>query len=1461
MKYKNKMILLTILIAITGKNTSGAIIYGNGQKVIIDSISADGTAKGKYEKDDVVTSSFSKKFAETDKQFVSLKAGEIGIFEDTVDFTVDKGKYIGTDKIINLGSGNSEFINKGNLSLVGKINGVDMQGGTFTNSGTMSIDGTGTLVKATGDINQILNTGTLNVENGGVAIDANKSGNVINEGTINVGSNSTGIMIANKAVGINNGKIAVSGDNSVGMYAKEGGTVINSGEIQVAGKLYTAGMKAYGLNSTAINEGIIILNGDKQTSNAMIAQNGGSIENKNEIQVSETNASAMAADGKNSNLLNNGKIIVKDGSKGFKLTDTATGENNGIIIVDGTNANGIYTESQGVGINKNSILVSGDSSNGMYAYGGTVINDGEINVTATSFTTGMKAYGSNSTAINNNLIMHKGNGQTSNAILSQNGAYAENNGIIEVSGVNVSGMSAAADSKVANEKDGTINIYDKAMGFKIETKGTGENKGTINNYSTNFGIYGRKDSTIINSGEVNNYSSGFGMKIEETVGTNKGTINNLGSGAGVLVTNGTFVNEGGTINSENGIAIKSEILRKKDPNGKYYDAPTNNNVVLKGGQVKGSIQGGIGIDALYLEGENNISGTNIENYEIISATGGNSKIDNSYIDLEYNSGTKKHFETGKNDLATKGIISQENGILTVSNSSMVVDFKNSLTDTNLESSIISANKIVFDGNMNFSFISGDGREEFNLKEAFGGVDIELGENANIASTVVWDYDISDNNIVARKKKYGEILTTNKLSEFVKLVENDRVAKSLAETRSTDKSLTQAISDAEQLSNAGQFTSAMGQLSGGVYGYTVDIAAINARTLSGMMYDRVKERDFTRTRPTNSGIQDVLYIDNNHKIKGLMDVNYDERGILGITEKQVEPNATIGLIYGGSNGDVKFDGGKSGTASLDNIYFGGYYNFDFTERFSLLSNVRVNYSFNSVKRVVDYGNTYANFDSTFPTYGLGLGTRAIYSVGYEGYKFGAYAGLDWTKIVQGNVAEDPRPTSKPQNELAVNNNPVDEEFYDSVVPTVGLTVEKAGYVFGKKYRFGGGIGYETELGNIKDGKLIKLQGLSKEHRVGTTNMENIMSYNAFGALNLTEDLSLTANYTALKSSEYDANKLTVGTEYKFNGLSTGVLGPVFTTFDNMSTSKSDRWRGTATLMLETEENSDRVYFDKNGNIYSGDYATSTQYIPKLIVTLNDLKSKWSYYFEGYYRDNEMFQGLKSGEAEQHATRLHLEARWADSFSKGKYGINIGYRNETSEKPINNGKDTFREVKRGIHQLRLAPNFIYNIGNGFSLAGNFTNIAEYNYIGDREGQMDFIMENQVGVSYSGLLPRSIFRLNYYREDRWQDHDNTAERYQLNQLRPAMLYFFGNGGNIVLEGRVPLGNGGYSNATRTKTIASETYETRYGFTYTQPIATGLNGIVGVTLLTNKVKNKSTGAVTRNHSFRPKVGFSYSF
>ena len=157
------------------------------------------------------------------------------------------------------------------------------------------------------------------------------------------------------------------------------------------------------------------------------------------------------------------------------------------------------------------------------------------------------------------------------------------------------------------------------------------------------------------------------------------------------------------------------------------------------------------------------------------------------------------------------------------------------------------------------------------------------------------------------------------------------------------------------------------------------------------------------------------------------------------------------MYGGSNGHVKFQGGEYGSASLDNIYVGGYYNYRFTDRFSLTSNARVTTAFNSLKRTVNYGNTYGTFDSTFPTYGIGIGTVASYNILKNDYKFGIYGGIDWTKIVQGNITEDPRPTGKPQNELAINNSKtVDEEFYDSVVPKTGILIEKTGYLFGKKY---------------------------------------------------------------------------------------------------------------------------------------------------------------------------------------------------------------------------------------------------------------------------------------------------------------------------------------------------------------------------------------------------------------------------
>ena len=1454
----------TGVINISGKNSSGMMIQG-----IKDGINSQGVNKGtinvSYGKGDGKSSANGIKVS---NQGIGINEGTINVSEsNTVGISVSaKGK----------GENNGDIYVKANQFTSGMK--VDGEGSKGINNGTIIHEGDGqtsnamlaqtggyiennkliqvSAVNASGMAadksgSSLKNTGDILVLNKAKGIKLTGGADGINSGRIEV-KEGTGISIETGSKGENQGDIYVTGNSSAGISIGGSSKGTNNGNIYVIGKQYTTGIKVDGEGSKGINNGVIIHEGDGQTSNAMLAQTGGYIENNKLIQVSAVNASGMAADGVGSSLKNTGDILVLNKAKGLKLNNGASGTSSGRIEVqEGT---GISVEVGSKGENSGDISITGNSSAGISVVSGSEgINSGNIYVLGKQYTAGIKVDGAGSQGINNGTIIHEGDGQTSNAILAQNGGVAENNGLIQISKINTSAMSSTGvGSKVLNNTDGKITVFDKALGMKIEKGGYGENSGVISNNSTGIGMDIRTESSGKNSGLIENYSTGSGLKVAG-VATNTGEIKNYGSGNAVFVSNGTFINDGGTIDGGTGIAIRSEIIRKMDPvTEKYYDVPTNNNVVLKGGKVNGDILGGVGIDALFFQGDNTLSNTRIENYEILSATGGNSKIDNSFIDLEYSQGNKAYFDENTNKLQSEGILTTDKGKLEISNSTLVIDFKNSLTDKTLENAIISADKLILNGDINFSFISGDGRSEFNLSEAFGGVNIELGENGKINSSVVWDYEVKDGNVIAKKNSYGDIITTSKLSNFVTVLEADRVEKSALEAKTMDKSLLHAISDAEQLQTAGEFTRAMKQLSGSVYGYMADIASINSRTLSKRMMDRVNQSDFTRGRATNSSTQDVMYMDNNHRISGLMDVSYIEHGILGVTEKQVETNAKLGLMYGGSNGKIKFQGGEYGTADLNNIYVGGYYNYNFTDRFSLTSNARITNSFNSLKRTVDYGNTYANFNSTFPTYGFGLGTAAAYNILKEDYKVGVYGGIDWTKIIQGNISEDVR-----ANELAVNNLlAVDEEHYDSVVPKAGILLEKTGYLFGRKYIFGGNFEYETELGNIKDGKNLKLQGVAKKYRVETTKMENMVSYNIFASLNLTEDFSLLGSYTSTKSKEYDSDSFTVGGKYKFNS-----VGDVVNTyFDNLAGSRSDRWRGTVSLLLEAEDDSDRIYFSNNKK-HSGDYVTSTVYAPKLTLSLNDLKSKWSYYFEGYYKDNEMFQGLKSNEAEQHATRVHLEARWNDTFSRGRYGINIAYRNETSEKPRDYERKTFREVKRGVHQIRLTPNFLYNLGNGFALNGSFTNIYEYNYMGDREGQGDFTMENQGGIDYNGLMPRMFMRLNVFREDTWHDHNNTAERKRLTQIRPTMRYYFGNGAYVQLEARLPIYNGGYSNETRTQLIKSESYETRYGIKYIQPLAPGLTGTIGATLLTTKGKNKTTGDETRYHSFRPMVGVGYNF
>ena len=702
------------------------------------------------------------------------------------------------------------------------------------------------------------------------------------------------------------------------------------------------------------------------------------------------------------------------------------------------------------------------------------------------------------------------------------------------------------------------------------------------------------------------------------------------------------------------------------------------------------------------------------------------------------------------------------------------------------------------------------------------------------------------------------------------------------------------------SKAQSFDENTAKISTGIHGYTVDFAAINARTLSNTILNRALTRDYMKARPVNSWTQDIIYMDNSHELGGLMNVDYDENGILGVSERQILPNGRIGLVYGGTNGKAKFNDGESGDVNFDGAYAGGYYHHDFNETWALNSRALFAYTHNRVDRM--YNGEL--FESNYPIYSFGLGTSLIYTLIDSNYnKAYFYGGIDINKLHQGNIHEQEDLTDKKSSAGSVRNSKTaNEKSYWSIAPSAGFLAENTGYIFDKKYRVGASVGWETELGNIKDGK--RISGLNtgektqdenenpiyfNEYKIDTEDRENVFSYSIFGAMDITENLAVNAKYTSMFSDGYDADMIGAGFEYKIDTMARNqIIGPVIYGMENHRPS-SDRWKGTLTLLMETEDASDTPVYD-GGYLSGGDNITSTRYRPKFILSLNDTKSKWQYYFEGYYQNNSMFQGKKGNEVQDfHATRIHGEAKWVDSYSKGRYGFTVGYRNETAEKEVGaafeNHKGTpqrYRIQKTGIHQLRLAPNATYNLGHGFMLTGRVNGIFQYNYTGDRESEMDFLTETDIGLVYDGFMPRWKISATYHRDDKWYDDDaftkiawsdkdkeyveennlpTHPKRWHLAQFRPSIIYYFGNNSSFKFDMRLPLGNGSWTNFRNGKKSAGEDYEVRYNFLYSQQVASGLTLNLGATFVPTKSKNTKTGSITRNHSFRPNIGFSYSF
>lgn len=1481
---KKKLLLLSAIVLLMGTNSYGRLYPKDGEVITQENIEKH--LGEKPDKNGVAT-------------IVSIAKNVGASVDEKVNLELVNSEDGVLKKVINIASGSSDIATTNNGIIKATNNGgkgveiVSIQSGKFVNNGTIGINGTGGKgINITGANVKTENNGTIEVNGGasGVVV-SNDSASFVNNETgkiIATGENSKGIEITkgtaeNKgiieakdgAIGVyvnggnltNSDKIIASGVNTDGVRIEKGNFTtdensvieVNGSDKLTSGKSEASGVKVNG-TSNFVNNGIIKVSGTTdgaysgyQSKGININSATATAENKGTIIV-ERNGIGVGTKG---TFTNNGGIKVSGSGIGINVIDSGNAINNEIIEADGKSY-GIQVSAKGTATNKGTIIVkngstgittskvdgnttsytdiinegvievSGDNSTGMQANDNRkVVNNGDILVNAGKFTSGMKAYGKNALAENNKNLTIIGDGiNTSNGMIAQNGGKVVNgkDGVVKASGKTTSAMSASGKGSVA-ENNGKIELYNNAIGMKIEKDGIGINSGSI-------------------------------------VGIGKGVTLN----SGIFVNNGTIDTTGNAIESYSG---------------------TNNTVYLKiGSKINGKIVGNTGIDVLALEGKDGeYNNLDVSKYEAITVRNGDATISDSTIALEYNKGTEDYLNTSNNELdklenssTTKA---ESTGNLTMKNSSLIIDFKDSLTNPDAtENPIIDAGSLTFDGNTSFVFNSSDGRTEFNLNEALGlenGIDIK---DAIFEKTAVWDYQTDENgNIIAKKETYDNVITDNRLDGFAKVFEENRSSMS-------GDFFEKVVAELDTLETREEFNDAMAQMSGGIHGYTVDIAAINSRTLVNTMKNRAMSREYLTTRPVNTWAQDVIYLDGNHRMDGLMSASYNENGILGVTEKQVYPNARLGFIYGGSNGKAKFNGENSGDISTTNTYIGGYYNYDFNNNLSLNTNFAFVYGHNRVNRKVNIGNFSEELKSHYPTYAMGVGTSAIYTIKDDAKnKASFYAGIDVNRIMQGNINEKEEErihsTNQDNINLMVKNQNANEFSYYSITPHAGFMFQNTGYIFDRKYLVGADLAWETELGNIKDGKRLNMQGITDQYKVGTMERENVFSTSIFGQLDITESLALNGRYTSSISDEYDADMLTMGLTYKMDTMAdTPIFGPLLSGIENTRLS-SDRWSGTFALMMESEDDSDRVYYSQIDNsLSSGDYATSMKMKPKFTLSLNDKKTKWSYYFEGYYMANDFLKDTKAGEAEQKATRLHGEARWSDSYSKGRYGFNIGYRNETSDKPALSYTKGPARVERGVHQLRLTPNFSYNLGSGFRLDMKTTGIFEYNYTGLLEGQMDFLMENEHNLVYTGFMPRWQLRMGYYREDRWMDHDgikyssynaNSGEyvfakgagRYQMNQLRPSATYYFGNGDSITFALRVPLGNGAWYNSLDNNKKDSESYETRYTVKYNHVVVPGFNIFGELTFLDlkTKVTKENDRKVTRAYSFRPTVGFSYNF
>ena len=263
------------------------------------------------------------------------------------------------------------------------------------------------------------------------------------------------------------------------------------------------------------------------------------------LTISSTTAERALESSPSGEIINDGTInISTTGIDGEGLYNKGTFVNNGSIVVDGTNSNGIrlasgtFTNSSTGTIsvtNSGSDYINVDESSGIPS---TFENNGTIDVILTTGDDGI--YVNNSSIFNNagtvNISLEAGASGGDEAIYTEDGGTFNNNmgGIITISSSGDHGISGKNTGTFNNNLGGTINI-DAVTNDQVFLDDTAifNNFGIINlTNATDVGLYVTDASIFTNktTGEINitdavNYS----IQIDANLNSSPATIDNSGS--------------------------------------------------------------------------------------------------------------------------------------------------------------------------------------------------------------------------------------------------------------------------------------------------------------------------------------------------------------------------------------------------------------------------------------------------------------------------------------------------------------------------------------------------------------------------------------------------------------------------------------------------------------------------------------------------------------------------------------------------------------------------------------------------------------------------------------------------------------------------------------------------------------------------------------------------------------------